>query len=146
MRSLYPVIKPYSQCRLSVDDMHELYIEESGNPQGIPVLFLHGGPGAGTEPYHRCFFNPQLYRIILFDQRGSGRSTPHACIEANTTQSLVKDIEAIRNYLEVDKWLVFGGSWGSTLALVYAETHPDKVLGLVLRGIFLCRPEEIHWF
>ena len=146
MRSLYPAIKPYSLHRLSVDDTHELYIEESGNPQGIPVLFLHGGPGAGTEPYHRCFFNPQLYRIILFDQRGSGRSTPHACIDANTTQSLVQDIEAIRSYLEVDKWLVFGGSWGSTLALVYAETHPDKVLGLVLRGIFLCRPEEIHWF
>ncbi|PCH61509.1 MAG: prolyl aminopeptidase [Gammaproteobacteria bacterium] len=146
MKTLYPVISPYAEHRLVVDDVHDLYIEESGNLQGIPVLFLHGGPGTGVEPYHRCFFDPQRYRIILFDQRGCGRSTPHACLERNTTQLLVQDIEAIRSHLGVDKWLVFGGSWGSTLALVYAETHPKNILGLVLRGIFLCRPREIQWF
>ncbi|MBL1433501.1 MAG: prolyl aminopeptidase [Gammaproteobacteria bacterium] len=146
MRILYPAINPYREHRLVADDIHELYIEESGNPQGIPVLFLHGGPGTGTEPYHRCFFDPQRYRIILFDQRGCGKSTPHASLDNNTTQTLVQDIEDIRQYLSVDKWLVFGGSWGSTLALVYAETYPKNVLGLVLRGIFLCRPREIQWF
>lgn len=146
MRTLYPAISPYSEQRLRVDTIHELYIEESGNPHGVPVLFLHGGPGSGTEAYHRCFFDPLRYRIILFDQRGCGRSTPHACLDDNTTQLLVQDIEQIRQHLGISQWLLFGGSWGSTLALVYAETHPEKVLGLVLRGIFLCRPEEIQWF
>lgn len=146
MRVLYPAISPYAEHRLAADDIHDLYIEESGNPKGIPVLFLHGGPGGGTQPLHRCYFDPQRYRIILFDQRGCGKSTPHACLDNNTTQSLVQDIEDIRQHLSIDRWLVFGGSWGSTLALVYAETHPKKVLGLVLRGIFLCRPREIQWF
>jgi len=121
-------------------------VEESGSVEGIPVVFLHGGPGSGCEPYHRQFFNPEQYRIILFDQRGAGRSTPHAELENNTTQDLVADMEAIREHLGIKKWLVFGGSWGSTLALIYAQTHPERVLGLVLRGIFLCRQKEIDWF
>ncbi len=146
MRDLYPKIKPYVTHTLAVDGAHQLYVEESGEPDGIPVLFVHGGPGAGCSPYHRCFFNPEKYRIILFDQRGSGHSRPHASLEDNTTQHLVEDIEAIREHLGIKKWLVFGGSWGSTLSLVYAETHPDRVLGLILRGIFLCRPHEIKWF
>jgi proline iminopeptidase len=146
MLALYPEIAANRTFRLPVQPPHELYVEESGNPDGVPVVFLHGGPGAGCEPYHRRFFDPQLYRIILFDQRGAGRSTPHAILEHNTTQALVADIEAVRVHLGIDKWVVFGGSWGSTLALVYAETHPGRVLGLVLRGIFLCRPWEIRWF
>ncbi len=146
MRELYPHIEPYASHSLAVDAPHVLHLEECGNPEGIPVLFLHGGPGAGCEPYHRRFFDPQRYRIILFDQRGCGRSTPHAELAGNTTQALVADIERIRTELGVEQWLVFGGSWGSTLALVYAETFPERVLGLVLRGIFLCRPQEIHWF
>lgn len=146
MHILYPDIHPYVQHTLAVESPHILHIEECGNPSGIPVLFVHGGPGAGCEPYHRRFFNPEHYRIILFDQRGCGRSIPHAALEGNSTQALVADMEAIRAHLKIDKWLLFGGSWGSTLSLVYAETHPERVLGMVVRGIFLCRPQEIHWF
>jgi len=146
METLYPPIQPYAEHRLAVEPPHELYLEECGNPDGLPVLFVHGGPGAGCEPWHRQFFDPQKYRIILFDQRGAGRSTPHAELAANTTAHLVADMEAIRAYLGVDRWLLFGGSWGSTLSLVYAQAHPDRVLGLILRGIFLCRREEIQWF
>ncbi|MEN8178351.1 MAG: prolyl aminopeptidase [Pseudomonadota bacterium] len=146
MFDLYPAISPYSRQRFSVDNHHTLYLEEAGNPEGIPVLFLHGGPGAGCEEYHRRFFDPQKYRIILFDQRGAGRSTPHAQLTGNTTWDLVEDIERIRSRLGVDRWLLFGGSWGSTLALAYAQTHGSRVMGLILRGIFLCRDEEISWF
>jgi len=146
MRIFYPKIKPYQTHRLKVDDVHELYIEESGSVDGIPVIFIHGGPGAGSAECHRRFFNPEKYRIILFDQRGAGQSTPHANLVNNTTQHLVSDMEAIRELLGIKKWVLFGGSWGSTLSLVYAQTHPEKVLGLVLRGIFLCRPKEINWF
>jgi proline iminopeptidase len=146
MKELYPEIEPYSTFRLKVSEIHELHVEEAGNPLGYPVVFLHGGPGAGISPYHRRFFDPQKYRIILFDQRGAGKSTPHASLEENTTWDLVEDIEKIRTKLQIKKWLVFGGSWGSTLALAYAETHPESVSGLILRGIFLCRPEEIRWF
>ncbi len=145
-RSLYPEIEPYVNHSIAVDPPHVLHVEECGNPKGLPVVFLHGGPGAGCEPYHRRFFDPDIYRIILFDQRGCGRSTPHAELDGNTTQALVADMERIRQYLGIKRWLVFGGSWGSTLALVYAETHPERVAGLVLRGIFLCRPREIAWF
>jgi len=146
MRGLYPALQPYLRHTLAVDPPHRLYVEECGNPQGIPVLFLHGGPGGGCLPSHRQFFNADLYRIILFDQRGCGRSTPHAELEGNTTPNLLADIETIRAQLGVDRWLVFGGSWGSTLALLYAETHPQRVLGLVLRGIFLCRGQDVSWF
>ena len=146
MYKLFPEITPHASHRLAVDPPHSLYIEECGNPDGLPVLYIHGGPGAGCEEYHRRFFDPEIYRIILFDQRGAGRSTPHASLENNTTQHLVADMEAIRNYLKIHNWLLFGGSWGSTLSLVYAETHPERVLGLILRGIFLCRAWEIRWF
>ena len=146
MRVLFPDIKPYATQRLAVDSLHTLYIEECGNPSGLPVLFLHGGPGAGCEPMHRRFFDPQRYRIVLFDQRGSGQSSPHAELRDNTTWHLVADIEKLREHLNIDRWVVFGGSWGSTLALAYAETHPDRVLGLILRGVFLCRDQDIHWF
>lgn len=146
MLSLYPDIKPYATHRLAVDPPHDLYIEECGNPDGVPVLFVHGGPGAGFSERARCFFDPDIYRIVLFDQRGAGRSTPHADLSNNTTQALVADIEKIRELLGIVQWVVFGGSWGSTLSLVYAQTHPSRVLGLILRGIFLCRDEEIQWF
>ncbi len=146
MYKLYPEIKPYATHRLAVDKPHQLYIEECGNPDGLPVAFVHGGPGAGCEPYHRRFFDPNVYRIVLFDQRGCGRSTPHAELTGNTTQALVADMEVIRQHLKIDKWVVFGGSWGSTLGLVYAQAHPEAVLGLILRGIFLCGRREIHWF
>ncbi|GBG60540.1 hypothetical protein CBR_g8564 [Chara braunii] len=145
-KELYPPIEPNVTGYLKVSDLHSLYWEESGNPQGKPVLFLHGGPGGGTSPGCRCFFCPDTYRIILFDQRGSGKSIPHASIEENTTWDLVSDIEKLREHLKVDKWQVFGGSWGSTLALAYAETHPDKVKCLVLRGVFLLRKKEVAWF
>lgn len=146
MTTFYPPIQPYRQHHLSVTPPHVLYVEECGNPEGLPVVFLHGGPGAGCEAYHRRFFDPARYRIILFDQRGAGRSTPHAQLTDNTTAFVIADMEQIRNALHVDSWLVFGGSWGSTLALVYAETYPERTLGLIVRGIFLCRPPEIHWF
>lgn len=146
MQVLYPEIKPYREHKVNVDAPHVLHVEECGNPDGIPVLFLHGGPGAGCEPYHRRFFDPQKYRIVLFDQRGCGRSTPHGCLELNTTQHLVADIEAIRNLLQIDDWVLFGGSWGSTLALVYAQTHPECVRGMIVRGIFLSRQKDLDWF
>jgi proline iminopeptidase len=146
MLQLFPSIKPYVKHSFAVDAPHILSIDECGNPAGLPVLFVHGGPGAGCETYHRRFFDPNRYRIILFDQRGCGRSTPHAELRGNNTQSLVSDIEAIRIYLDIERWVLFGGSWGSTLGLIYAETYPDRVLALALRGIFLCRTQEIHWF
>jgi proline iminopeptidase len=146
VRELYPEIEPYRTHRLRVDDIHELYIEECGNPDGLPVVFLHGGPGAGISAYHRRFFDPSRYRIVLFDQRGAGQSTPHAELRDNTTWHLVSDIEAIREHFGIERWVAFGGSWGSTLALAYAQKHPERMLGLVLRGIFLGRPEELRWF
>jgi len=146
MESLFAPIKPFVSHHLQVDDLHTLYIEECGNPAGLPVVFLHGGPGAGCAPYHRRYFNPDIYRIILFDQRGCGKSTPHACLENNTSQHLVADIEMIREHLKIKKWVVFGGSWGSTLGLLYAQTHPDSVNGLILRGIFLARDKDVQWF
>lgn len=146
MREFYPVIEPYNKGMLKVSEIHTLYWEECGNPNGRPVVFLHGGPGGGVAPDHRRFFDPQAYRIILFDQRGSGQSTPCAELRENSTWDLVKDIETIREMLKIDTWVVFGGSWGSTLALTYAITHPERVKALVLRGIFLCRPSEIQWF
>jgi proline iminopeptidase len=144
--SLYPDIEAHRTGRLKVSPVHELYYEESGNPNGKPVVFLHGGPGGGTEAKHRRYFDPAVYRIVLFDQRGCGRSTPFASLEDNTTWHLVSDIEMLRTHLGIEKWQVFGGSWGSTLALAYAETHPQRVSELVLRGIFLLRREEIQWF
>ena len=146
MPELYPDIDPFRTHRLAVEPPHELYLEECGSADGIPVLFLHGGPGSGCEPYHRRFFDPARYRIILFDQRGCGRSTPYAELQGNTTGALVADIEAIRKHLGIGRWLVFGGSWGSTLALAYGQAHPQQVIGLILRGIFLCREREIQWF
>jgi proline iminopeptidase, Neisseria-type subfamily len=146
MRDLYPPIEPFEVERLRVSDKHELHLEQSGRPDGQPVVFLHGGPGAGTTPKHRQFFDPDVYRIVLFDQRGCGRSTPRAMLEQNTTWDLVEDMEKIRVHLGIERWVVFGGSWGSTLALAYAETHPERVTALVLRGIFLLRPHELRWF
>ena len=145
-RTFYPEIEPYRTGRLRVSEVHELYFEESGNPKGKPVVFLHGGPGGGTEPKYRRFFDPGAYRIVLFDQRGCGLSTPHASLVDNTTWHLVADIETLRTHLGIERWAVFGGSWGSTLALAYAERHPERVTGLVLRGIFLLRKQEIDWF
>ncbi len=146
MNDLYPPIHENRHFTLKVDNTHEIYMEECGDPDGVPIVFLHGGPGAGCEPYHRQLFNPEKYRIILFDQRGCGRSLPHASLENNTTQHLIADMEMIRKELGIDKWAVAGGSWGSTLALAYAETYPEKVLGLIVRGIFLATQKEIHWF
>ncbi len=146
MNEFFPKIEPYKSEYLKVSELHTLYVEQSGNPNGKPVVFLHGGPGAGTSDFQRQFFDPKAYRIVLFDQRGSGRSTPSAELRENTTWDLVQDIEKIREHLKIEKWQVFGGSWGSTLALAYAETHPSRVTELVLRGIFLCRPSEIQWF
>jgi proline iminopeptidase len=143
---LYPPLEPYRTHRIPTGGLHELYLEESGNPDGIPAVFLHGGPGAGCESGHRRFFDPARYRILLFDQRGSGRSTPHAELKENTTWHLVEDLERIREELGISRWLVFGGSWGSTLALAYAQAHPQRVSALVVRGIFLCRDREIRWF
>lgn len=144
--ALHPPITPYASGMLDTPGVHRIYWETSGNPDGIPVLFLHGGPGSGTSPNHRRFFDPARYRIVLFDQRGCGRSTPHGELADNTTPHLVADMEALRTLLGIDTWLVFGGSWGSTLALAYAEAHPERCRGLVLRGIFLCRRSEIDWF
>jgi len=146
LRTLYDEIEPYDSGRVKVSPVHNLYYEQCGNPNGKPVVFLHGGPGAGLIPDYRRFFDPDAFRIILFDQRGAGQSLPHASLEDNTTWHLVQDIEKLREHFNVDRWLVFGGSWGSTLGLAYAETHPEKVSALVLRGIFLCRPKEIRWF
>ncbi len=146
MNNLYPALEPFDTGRLKVSPVHELYYEQCGNPNGRPAVFLHGGPGGGVIPEYRRFFDPNAYRIVLFDQRGSGQSTPHASLEENTTWHLVTDIEKLREQLGIDTWLVFGGSWGSTLALAYAETHPERVQSLMLRGIFLCRPSEIRWF
>jgi proline iminopeptidase len=146
MQQLFPHVEPYKTHTLPVSDGHRLYVEECGKPDGLPVVFVHGGPGSGCEDYHRCFFDPDVYRIVLFDQRGCGRSTPHAALQGNTTDALVADMEAIRTLLDIGQWVVFGGSWGSTLGLVYAEAFPERVLGLILRGIFLCRPGDIQWF
>src|SRR5580704_15008253 len=145
-QDLFPPIEPYVTGMLKLDALHTAYWEQSGNPQGTPVLFLHGGPGAGATPTHRRFFDPQHYRIVVFDQRGAGRSTPLGAVIDNTTRHLVSDIEALRRHLGIERWHVFGGSWGSTLALAYAETHPERVTALVLRGIFLVRKQEIDWF
>ncbi len=142
---LYPPIEPFNTGMLRVSEVHDLYFEESGNPSGKPVVFLHGGPGAQSDPKHRCFFHPGKYRIVNFDQRGCGKSSPVGSLEANTTWDLVADIEKLRESLGIEKWQVFGGSWGSTLALAYAETHPERVTELVLRGIFLHRKQELNW-
>lgn len=146
MLPLYPEIKPYARHELKVDDIHEIYIDESGNPDGIPVLFVHGGPGSGCEFNSRCFFNPEKYRIVLFDQRGAGRSKPHTELNQNTTADLLSDMEQIREHLSIDQWVVFGGGWGATLSLAYAEKFPERVLGLILRGVFLGRRQDIQWY
>ncbi len=144
--ALYPPIEAYDRNHLAVSSLHSLYYEQSGNPHGKPVVFLHGGPGGGSHPRCRQFFDPAIYRIILFDQRGCGRSRPHAELRENTTWDLVADIERLREHLDIDRWQVFGGSWGSTLALAYAQTHPGRVSELVLRGIFMLRRSELEWF
>lgn len=144
--ALYPEVEPYAAGMLPLDAIHTMYWETSGNPEGIPVVFLHGGPGAGSSPKHRRFFDPAAYRIVVYDQRGAGRSTPLGELRDNTTPHLLDDLERLRRHLGIERWLVFGGSWGSTLALAYAEAHPECCLGLVLRGIFLCRKSEIDWF
>ncbi|MGB8338294.1 MAG: prolyl aminopeptidase [Burkholderiales bacterium] len=146
LNTFFPPIEPHEQGMLRLDGRHSMYWEVSGNPRGVPVVFLHGGPGAGAGPTHRQFFDPGFYRVIIFDQRGAGRSIPLGELIDNTTPHLIRDMETLRRHLKVDKWLVFGGSWGSTLALAYAQVHLDKCLGLILRGIFLCRPSEIDWF
>lgn len=146
MKTKYPPIEPYRTGFLEVGSGHSLYWEESGNPKGIPVIFLHGGPGSGTDPGNRSFFHPGIYRIILMDQRGAGKSRPHASLIENTTWHLVSDIERLRSMLNIERWVVFGGSWGSTLALAYAEVHPQRVMHLIVRGVFLVRKQEIDWF
>lgn len=146
MRELYPLIEPYNQGNLQVSELHTIYFEESGNREGKPVVFLHGGPGGGSQPKYRQYFDPAKWRVILFDQRGCGKSTPHAELKHNTTWDLVSDIEKLRVELGIEQWFVFGGSWGSTLSLAYSQTHPQQCLGLILRGIFMLRQKEIHWF
>ena len=146
MKELYPAIRPYRTGRLKVSRLHTIYYEECGNPKGKPIVFFHGGPGGGIDPVHRRYFDPRKWRIVLFDQRGCGRSRPHAELRENTTWDLVADAEALRERLGIETWVVFGGSWGSTLALAYSETHPRRVKGLVLRGIFLLRRRELEWF
>jgi proline iminopeptidase len=146
MKTLYDPIEPFDQGRLPVSPIHTLYYEQCGNPEGQPVVFLHGGPGGGISPNYRRYFDPEAYRVVLFDQRGAGQSTPHANLEDNTTWHLVSDIERLREHLGIESWMVFGGSWGSTLSLSYAQTHPQRARQLVLRGIFLCRQKEIKWF
>jgi len=143
---LWPDIEPHASGKLPVDTRHALYWEECGNPSGVPIVFVHGGPGGGFLPYHRRFFDPAFFRIVMFDQRGAGRSTPYAEITDNTTWHLVSDMERLRGHLRIERWALFGGSWGSTLALAYAEAHPQRCLGLVLRGIFLASAGEIDWF
>ncbi len=144
--ALFPPIEPGASGMLELDAPHRMYWEESGNPRGVPVVFLHGGPGAGASAVHRQFFDPAFYRIVVYDQRGAGRSQPLGCLENNTTPHLVADLERLREHLGIDRWVVFGGSWGSTLAIAYAEHHPERCRALVLRGIFLCRRSEIDWF
>ena len=144
--SLFPEIEPYASGRIPLDAVHVMQWEASGNPKGVPLVFLHGGPGGGCLPHHRRFYDPAFWNIVLYDQRGAGRSTPMAELADNTTQHLVADLERLRVALDIERWLVFGGSWGSTLALAYAQAHPDRVLGLVLRGIFLATESEIDWF
>jgi proline iminopeptidase len=146
MRELYPAIEPYHQGKLKVSELHTIHFEESGNPNGKPAVFLHGGPGGGITPMYRQYFDPQKWRIVIFDQRGCGQSTPYAELRENTTWDLVSDIEKLREHLGIDKWLVFGGSWGSTLSLAYSQTHSDHVTGLILRGIFMLRQKELRWF
>ena len=143
---LYPAVGPRRTGRLALDSLHVMYWEECGNPRGVPLVFLHGGPGGGSSPDHRRYYDPKFYRIIVYDQRGAGQSTPIGSLVDNTTGRLVDDLEHLRMHLGVERWLLFGGSWGSTLALAYAQAHPDRVLGLVLRGIFLCRRLEVRWF
>lgn len=143
---LYPALEPYNSGLLKVSDLHQVYYEECGNPKGIPVFFVHGGPGGGIVPLYRQFFDPKFYRIVLFDQRGCGKSLPYASLQENTTWDLVEDMEKIRKKLKIKKFLLFGGSWGSTLSLAYATQYPKNLLGMILRGIFLCRPMELHWF
>ncbi len=146
MQSLYPAIEPFDTFFLETGSQHKIYVERSGNPEGIPVLFLHGGPCSGTKPHHRCFFNPEQYHIILFDQRGSGLSTPFGELEGNTTQDLLSDMERIRQRLNIEQWLLFSGSWGSTLALLYAQQFTDYVAGMIIRGVFLARQQDLDWF
>jgi proline iminopeptidase len=146
MKSFYPEIEPFQSFMLETGSQHAIYVEICGNPDGIPVVFLHGGPCSGCKPDHRRFFNPQLYRIVIFDQRGCGRSLPFGEVEGNTTQDLIDDMEHIRSHLGLAKWLVFGGSWGAALGLLYAQQHADKVLGLVVRGVFLARQQDMAWF
>src|SRR5690349_5187466 len=143
---LYPPVEPFNTGRLPVSAVHEIYFEESGNPSGKPVVFLHGGPGGGSDPKQRRFFHPGKYRIVNFDQRGCGKSTPYASLESNTTWDLVADIEKLREHLGIERWQVFGGSWGSTLGIAYAETYPERVTELVLRGVFTLRRSELEWF
>jgi len=144
--SLFPPIEPYNDLFLEVSDLHTIHVEEAGNPDGKPGVFVHGGPGGGIETIYRQYFDPEKWRIVLFDQRGCGKSTPFAELAENTTWDLVSDMEKIRDFLHIEKWVVFGGSWGSTLSLAYAQSHPGKVKGLILRGIFLLRHKEIQWF
>ncbi|MFA5984655.1 MAG: prolyl aminopeptidase [Methylococcaceae bacterium] len=146
MKTPYPEISPFSTFFLDTGCVHSVYVEQSGNPEGIPVVFLHGGPCSGTKPDHRRFFDPKAYHIILFDQRACGQSLPFGELEGNTTQALIDDMERIRERLKLDKWLLFGGSWGAALALLYAQVHTDKVLGMVLRGIFLARQQDLEWY
>ncbi len=143
---LFPEIELINEGDLKVSELHTIHWEESGNLNGHPVIVLHGGPGGGSQPMYRRYFNPEKYRIIQFDQRGCGKSTPHAELRDNNTMASVSDIEKLREHLGISDWIVFGGSWGSTLSLIYAETHPKKVQALILRGIFMCRPKELHWF
>ena len=145
MLVLFPEIKPYKRHQIKVSDIHELYLDESGNPHGIPVLFVHGGPGGACDASSRRFYDPQVFRIIIFDQRGCGRSIPHGSLDENTTDHLISDIEKVREHLEIDKWILFGGSWGSTLSLLYAQAYPERVSALILRGIFLCRQGDLDW-
>lgn len=145
MLVLYPELKPYQRHSLKVSELHELYIDEAGDPDGVPVLFIHGGPGSGCDASSRRFYDPALYRIVTFDQRGCGRSTPHGELSDNTTHDLIADMEAIREHLGIDSWVLFGGSWGSTLSLLYAQRHPQRVMALILRGIFLCRQRDFDW-
>lgn len=146
MKRLYPEIEPFAVHALKVGTLHTLHVEESGSPEGIPVVFLHGGPGSGCKPYHRSFFDPQIYRAIVFDQRGCSRSAPQGETRENTTHDLIDDLETIRTTLGIDRWLLFGGSWGATLTLLYAETHPQRVSGIIVRGSFLARSSDLEWF